>query len=327
VSETVLLSAVRTPYGAIMGSLSSLDAPALGALALAEGLRRAGVDPSRVGRVLLGNVSSHAQKGNPAAAAWARAGFGPSPASLTVRAGCASGLAAVALAMESIASGACDVAVAGGFESSSSAPHLATGLRRGLRLGSGTLLDTARHDGPSAVPLGGEKVEGRFDRARAEGLFAGEIVPVEIPAARKKDAPVTMAVDEGVESPDNGKPPLADGAAVVVLCSAGWAAREGLSPIARLRIGSASRARDVEGCKLVEADLDAALAGSLGLDGEDRPGVNTRGGGAQIGHAPGADGARLLVGLVHSLGRDAGGRGMAAASGAWGESAVVIADV
>lgn len=326
-SEPVLLSAARTPFGAIMGALSGLDAPSLGALAVSEALRRAGIRPGQVGRVLLGNVSSHAQNGNPAAAAWARAGHEPAPVCLTVRAGCASGLASVALALESIASGACDVAVAGGFESSSTAPHLALGLRRGLRLGGATLLDAARHDGPAAIPVGGEKHEGVFDRARDGGLFTEEIFPAEIPG-RRGAQPARIERDEGARhaGPD-GKPPLADGAAAVVLASREWAEREGIPFAARLSRASAPLGSLAAGCRLVEADLDGALATALGLDDGAHRAVNVSGGGAQIGHAPGADGARLLVSLVHALRREGGGRGMACASGSWGESAVVMADV
>lgn len=327
-SKTVLLSAARTPFGALMGSLSRLQAPALGALAVAGALRRAGITPEQVDRVYLGNVSAHAFKGNPAAAAWDGIGSEHGPDCLTVRAGCVSGLAAVGLALDAIASGACEVAVAGGFESSSCAPHLAAGLRRGLRLGAGSLLDAARHDGPAAIPVGGESEAGTFDRARNNGLFAEEILPVELPA-RKKVPARSIDKDEGpgLEAA-GGKPALADGAAALVLASPEWAAKRKLEPLARLYLVHPPYGRQAESCRFLEADVTAEGVEALGLGpGRAHPGLNARGGPAQMGHAAGADGARLLVSLVHALRQDSGGRGMAFASGSWGETAGVMAEI
>ena len=327
-SDPVLVSAVRTPYGALMGALAGLDAPSLGGIAVQGALSRAGVEMGRVERVFLGNVSAHALGGNPAAAAWAQVGSRRSPACLTVRAGCASGLAAVALAVEAIASGSCEVALAGGFESCSSAPHLATGLRCGLRLGGGSLLDSARHDGPRAIPVGGEKEEDAFASARNNGLFAAEILAVELPA-RKKEPAGRLLQDEAIPAPPAraAGTALADGAAALLITSREWAGREKLDVLARLAVARPPFDRESRACRFVEADVTSEGEALLGAGAPAHPGLNTRGGAAQLGHAAGADGARLLVTLVHALRRESGGRGLAFAAGAWGEAAGVVAEV
>ncbi len=336
----VLLSAVRTPYGRLLGSLSAIPAAQLGAAALAEALRRAGVRLHQVDRVLLGNTSAHALRGNPAAAVAAAAGDGAPPGgpaipAATVRAGCASGTLAILWAVEAIRSGACRAAVAGGFESASTAPHLVTGLRRGLRLGAGRLLDAARHDGPTASPVGSEADVEAFLRAHNEGAFSDEIVAVEGPPGkqgtpvlvRDDDAVATLADGKGGAGGDSPLPPLADAAAALVLASATWAEERGLRPAGR--VAPALDADRASGFDRIEADLSEEAAARLmgSLPAGRRARVNADGGRALLGHAAGADGAALAVRLAHALRRAGGGRGLALASGGWGEAAGLIIEV
>jgi acetyl-CoA C-acetyltransferase len=324
-SSAVVLAAVRTPYGRLLGSLSAFSGPELGALALAEAIRRAGLAPEEIRGVYLGNVAAHALRGNPAAAAWAETGRASRATCVTVRSGCASGLLAIEMAVRSAVQGE-EPALAGGFESASDAPHLAQGLRRGLRLGSGSLLDAARHDGPAAVPLGGESDREAYLQAFDNGLLADEIAPVEIPATRKKEACI-LSRDDAADPPERSRagprPALADGAAALVIASEAWSRDRGIEPIARITHVGVPDTGELAGSRYIEADLPADLAGAL-LDGGDRVSserVNVRGGGALLGHATGADGARLAVSLVHLLRQNGGGAGFAVAGGAWGEAA------
>jgi acetyl-CoA C-acetyltransferase len=254
-------------------------------------------------------------------------------ASVTVRAGCASGLMAIAQACDAIRAGSSRCALAGGFESSSSAPHLAVGLRRGLRLGGGTLVDAARQDGPAAVAVGLEGKTGRLEAARA-GAFKDEIMAVEVP--RTKGSPRLVEIDDAVgpaEEPPSSRaatdPPLADGAAVVLVASEEWSFAGKLRPLARLRSLASMDRSALEGVTSIEADVteEAARRWLSDLPSAATCVVNAAGGAADLGHAAGADGARLVVRLVHHLKSAGGGRGLALASGAWGETAGILVDV
>src|SRR3990170_1598176 len=145
--DAVILSAVRTPTGKFMGSLKGFTAPQLGAMVVREAVRRAGIDPSRVDEVIMGNVLSAGVGQAPARQAAIGAGLPPSVGALTINKVCGSGLKAVMLAAQGIATGDVDVVVAGGMESMSNAPYLLTKARDGLRLGHGELIDSMIHDG------------------------------------------------------------------------------------------------------------------------------------------------------------------------------------
>jgi acetyl-CoA C-acetyltransferase len=336
-TEVVILSAARTPFGRLLGSLADLPATALGSRAVIGALERARIRPEDIERVFLGNINAYSLRGNPAAAVAKEAGLSPSIPSMTVRAGCASGMMAAVSAMDSIQAGGCQTAIAGGFESVSSAPHLAPSLRRGLRLGAGTLLDASRHDGPSGHPIGAELEMEGFLSAEREGMSASSIVPVEISAV-KRGTPAIVARDEAatgirltdlLNAPELAAPPLADGAAALVLASPVWAAERGLKPLARLRRISVPVAREIAGSRFIEADLPRKEAEDLlkALPEERARSVNSRGGAGILGHATGADGARLLVSLLTLLMHAGGGRGLAVAGGGWGEVAGVVVEV
>src|SRR5215217_6834226 len=145
--EAVIISAVRTPTGKFLGSLKGFTAPELGALVVREAVRRAGIDPAVVEECIMGNVVSAGVGQAPARQAALRGGLADHVAALTINKVCGSGLKAVMLAAQGIATGDIDVAVAGGMESMSNAPYLLPRVREGLRMGNGTLVDSMVHDG------------------------------------------------------------------------------------------------------------------------------------------------------------------------------------
>jgi acetyl-CoA C-acetyltransferase len=220
--EAVIVSAARTPTGKFLGSLKEFMAPQLGAIAVREAVRRAGIDPTTVDECIMGNVVAAGEGQNPARQAALNGGLGEHVAAMTINKVCGSGLKAVMLAAQGIATGDIDVAVAGGMESMSNTPYLLSRVREGLRMGNGTLVDSMIHDGlwcafeQCHMGMSGEHVAehfkvGREDQdayaaeshrkaahAASQGWFADEIVPVEIP--QKKGAPLSFAHDEAVRA-------------------------------------------------------------------------------------------------------------------------------
>jgi acetyl-CoA C-acetyltransferase len=220
--QSVILSAVRTPTGKFLGALKDFSAPQLGALVVREAVRRAGIEPSTVDECIMGNVVSAGLGQNPARQAALHGGLPESVAALTINKVCGSGLKAVMLAQQGIATGDIEVAVAGGMESMSQVPYAVPRLREGLRLGNGELRDLMIHDGlwcafeQCHMGLSGEVVASEFhvgrdaqDAYAAEshrraaaaieaGAFAAEILPVAIP--QKKGAPIVVDRDEAVRA-------------------------------------------------------------------------------------------------------------------------------
>ena len=218
--DSVIVSAVRTPTGKFLGSLKDFSAPQLGALAVREAVRRAGIDPASVDECIMGNVVAAGEGQNPARQAALNGGLHEHVAAMTINKVCGSGLKAVMLAAQGIATGDIDIAVAGGMESMSNTPYLLSRVREGLRMGNGTLVDSMIHDGlfcafeQCHMGMAGEHVAEHFKVGRAdqdtyaveshrkaahaarEGWFKDEIVPVEIP--QKKGAALSFAHDESV---------------------------------------------------------------------------------------------------------------------------------
>src|SRR5712675_2608506 len=145
--ESVIVSAVRTPTGKFLGALKSLSATQLGALVVAEAVRRARIDPAIVDECIMGNVVSAGLGQNPARQAALHGGLPDHVAALTINKVCGSGLKAVMLADQGIRVGDIDIAVAGGMESMSNCPYLLPRVRDGLRMGNAELLDAMIHDG------------------------------------------------------------------------------------------------------------------------------------------------------------------------------------
>ena len=145
--EALILSAVRLPTGRFQGALSGFTAPQLGALVVREAVRRAGILPADVDECILGNVVSAGLGQAPARQAALAAGLSTGVAALTINKVCGSGLKAVMLAAQGVATGDVELVVAGGMESMSNAPYLLDRARGGLRLGHGRLTDAVVHDG------------------------------------------------------------------------------------------------------------------------------------------------------------------------------------
>ncbi len=146
-ASSYIVAAARTPIGSFRGSLSSVSAPKLGAVAIAAAMERAGVDPTDVNEVIMGNVLQAGVGQAPARQAALAAGLPSSVAAVTINKVCGSGLKAIMLADQAIRCGDANLIVAGGMENMSAAPHLASGLRDGVRLGEYKMQDAMVHDG------------------------------------------------------------------------------------------------------------------------------------------------------------------------------------
>jgi acetyl-CoA C-acetyltransferase len=144
--QPVLVAGARTPIGKMLGGLSRLSAPALGAAAIRAALERTGITGEQVDAVILGNVVQAGVGPNPARLAAVQGGVPMSVPAVTVNKLCLSGLAAIAQAAQQIMTGQCEVVIAGGMESMSSAPHLLPGSRGGTRYGDAVFLDALNKD-------------------------------------------------------------------------------------------------------------------------------------------------------------------------------------
>jgi acetyl-CoA C-acetyltransferase len=241
-NKAVIVGACRTPVGKFLGALKGFTATELGALAVKEAARRAGIRPEEVDEVIMGNVLSAGLGQNPARQAALKGGLPVTVPALTVNKVCGSGLRAVSLAAQAIRLGDHEVVVAGGMESMSNAPFLLRGAREGLRLGHGELVDSMVHDGLWDVyedfHMGccGEAVADKYGISRQAqdeyalgshrkaiaaidaGKFKAEIVPVPVP--QKKGPPATFEADEGprrdttIEALAKLKPAFKDGGTV-----------------------------------------------------------------------------------------------------------------
>ena len=146
-SDAVILSGARTPIGKFMGSLSSIPAPRLGAVAIKAAIERAGVEPEQIDEVIMGQVVAAGTGQAPARQAGIFAGLPPQVGAFSVNKACGSGLRAVMSAAQAIRAGDADLFVAGGMESMSGAPYLLPKVRQGLRFGHQTMLDAVIYDG------------------------------------------------------------------------------------------------------------------------------------------------------------------------------------
>src|SRR5215813_4836089 len=145
--DVVIVSAVRTPTGKFLGALKPLTATELGALVVAEAVRRAGIDPVIVDECIMGNVVSAGLGQSPARQAALRGGLPDRVAALTINKVCGSGLKAVMIADQAIRVGDIDVAVAGGMESMSNCPYLLPRVREGVGMADAEILDSMINDG------------------------------------------------------------------------------------------------------------------------------------------------------------------------------------
>jgi acetyl-CoA C-acetyltransferase len=203
--DVVLVSACRTAIGSFQGSLSALPAPKLGAIVVAEAVKRAGIDKNQVDEVIMGCVLPAGVGQAPARQAAIFAGLPVNVDTMTVNKVCGSGLKAVMLAAQAIALGDAEVVVAGGMESMSNAPYLLEKARTGYRMGNAQIVDSMIKDGlwdvyndyhmGNAAELCAKECQvpreaqdefavtsyRRAIEAQKRGYFADEIVPVPIP--------------------------------------------------------------------------------------------------------------------------------------------------
>jgi acetyl-CoA C-acetyltransferase len=273
---SVLLAGARTPIGKLSGALSPFSASDLGGIAIAAALERAGVSPDQVDYVIMGQVLQAGGGQLTARQAARAAGVPMSVPATTINKVCLSGLNAIHLADQMISAGEAEIVVAGGMESMTNAPYLLPNARSGYRYGNGEILDVIQHDGLYCAlekELMGEGTEryaasASIDRATQDavaaasheraakaikdGLFAEEIVPVEIP--QRRGEPIVFSEDEGVrpgtdlDSLGALRPAFAqsgnitagnasqisDGASVTIVASAAVAERMGVQPLAEL---------------------------------------------------------------------------------------------
>jgi acetyl-CoA C-acetyltransferase len=269
----VLISGARTPIGKLQGSLASMSAVDLGGIAMRAALDRSGVAPEQIDYVIMGHVLQAGLGQMPARQAATKAGVPMSVPSLSVNKVCLSGLDSIALAAQLVNAGEFEVVLAGGMESMTNAPHLLMGSRQGHKYGDITMLDHMAHDGlhdaftDQAMGALTEQVNtfSREDQdvfsarshqraatAWKNGVFADEVVPVEVP--QRKGDPVVVDIDEcvrpdttveilarlrpsfaadGTISPGSSSP-LNDGACAVVVMSEAKAAELGLQPLAEI---------------------------------------------------------------------------------------------
>jgi acetyl-CoA C-acetyltransferase len=216
--QPVILSAVRTPIGKFMGGLAPLTATELGAKAVAEAVRRAGIEPNLVDEAIMGNVVQAGLGQNPARQAALRGGLDSRVAAMTINKVCGSGLKAVALAAQAVQLGESEIVAAGGMESMSNCPYLLKGARTGYRLGNQEMFDSMITDGLWDVyenyhmGVTGELVAEKYGISRQEQdqfaleshqkaihaikscFFSAQVVAVEIP--QKKGDPVIIKTDE-----------------------------------------------------------------------------------------------------------------------------------
>jgi acetyl-CoA C-acetyltransferase len=276
--DVVIISGCRTPVGKFQGSLSDLSAPQLGAIVVREAVKRAELDATQVDECIMGNVVSAGLGQNPARQAAIFGGLAPAVGAMTINKVCGSGLKAVALAAQAVQTGNSSVVVAGGMESMTNAPYLLPQARKGYRLGNAQVVDSMVHDGLWDIynnyhmGITGENVAEKYGITREEQdefalnshrkalaairecRFKSQIVPVEIPAKKKGEAPARFEKDEGPREDTTievlrslkpafkkdgtvtagNAPGVNDGAAAVVVTSAKRAKELGRAPMVRI---------------------------------------------------------------------------------------------
>jgi acetyl-CoA C-acetyltransferase len=361
--------------GKFGGAFASLTAPELGAAAARAAIARSGIPPSAVEETVMGNARPAGVGPNPSRQIARRAGIPDASPAYTVNMACGSGLRALICGYQSIVAGDRETVLVGGAEAMSGVPYLLDGARFGYRMGHQQVIDAMYRDGflcPLCGQLMGETAETlverygisreeqdsfaaesqqRCERARREGLFAEEIVPVAVPGPKGENL---VAVDElprdGV-TPQSlaGLPPvfkkggtvhagsssgLADGAAAMILLSEPAVRRLGVNPLCRIEayatagvdpalmgVGPVPAVRALlrrTGLAMQDIDLieinEAFAAQVLACHRDlefDLTRANVNGGAIALGHPIGATGARITVTLLHEMHRRKVRRGLA----------------
>ncbi len=386
--DPVIIGGARTGIGRLLGSLAGFSATDLGGFAIKGALGKAGVAPDAVEYVIMGHVLQAGTGQITARQAAVKAGIPMSVPATVVNKVCLSGLDAIAQAADLIRLGEFDVIVAGGMESMTNAPHLLKNSRKGYKYGSVEMLDSMAVDGLQDVFDGlsmGESTEKynaktgisradqdefasrsqqRAARAAKDGLFAEEIVPVEV---RSRKDTIVFAADEGIRGDTTveslAKLPAAfgaggtitagsssqisDGAAAVIVTSRAKAADLGATVLAEVgalgtvagpdnslhyqpsnaikkALGKAGLA--VGDLDLIEINEAFAAVGVASMRelGVSPDIVNVNGGAIAIGHPLGASGTRIALTLMYELRRRGGGLGAAALCGGGGQGSALL---
>ena len=265
--RTVIVSAVRTPFGKLGGGLAGHEATDLGAVVIRAALERIGVEPTEPQYVIMGQVLQGGTGQAPARQAAIKAGLPIETPADTINKVCASSIRAIEIADSMIRAGDVDVVVTGGMESMSNAPYLLKKARFGYRLGNGELIDSMVWDGLRSTFDGLHMVQQNSKVARELGIsreqqdewaarsqqraadaqdagrFDDEIVAVgdvvADEAIRRGTTVEKLAALDPVFDPDGtttagNAPGVNDGASCVVVCSEEWAAKRGLEPLATI---------------------------------------------------------------------------------------------
>ena len=276
-NDVVIVAAARTALGTFGGSLAGIPASTLGATVIKALLERSGLQPDQIDEVIMGQVLQAGVGQNPARQASIEAGLPDSTPAMTINKVCGSGLKAVHLAAQAIMCGDADIMIAGGQENMSASPHILPNSRNGQKMGNWQMVDTMIQDGLwcafNDIHMGitAENIADKYnisreeqdtfaagsqqktEAAQNEGIFAEEIVPVEVP--QRRGDPVIFDRDEfprpGTTSEGLGKlrpafrkegtvtagnaSGINDGAAAVVVMSAAKAKELGLTPMATIR--------------------------------------------------------------------------------------------
>lgn len=363
--KVMLAGSCRTPIGSMGGTLSSVPPAKLGEIVIREAMHRAGIKPEDVDMVYLGHVIQAGQGQNIARQASVNAGIPVTTPAVAINVVCGSGLEAINMGARLIQSGEADVVVAGGAENMTLAPYALTKGRFGYRLGDATIVDTMTHDALTDafndyhMGITAENVaekwgltreqldefaatsQQRAEKARSEGKFKDEIVPVEVKERKKV---VVFDEDEGIregttaESLGKLRPAfkkdgivtagnsstINDGAAAVVLLSEEKAKELGVTPemewiagglggvepeiMGTGPIASTRKLMERTGLTIDDFDLiesnEAFAAQSLAVAKDlnfDLDKVNVNGGAIALGHPVGASGCRILVTLIHEM--------------------------
>jgi acetyl-CoA C-acetyltransferase len=267
VARSVILSAVRTPFGKLGGGLAGHPATELGSIAVRAALERAALEPDEVEYVVMGQVLQAGAGQAPARQAAVGAGIPNDVPADTINKICASSVRAVEIADSMIRAGDVEVVVAGGMESMSNAPYLLRRARFGYRLGHGELIDSMIFDGLTSTFDGRHMVEQASHVSRElgiareaqdrwalrsheravsaidDGTFADEIVPVGDVAvdegprrdtSLEKLAALPPVLDQAGTTTAGNAPGVNDGAGALVVTSDEWARRRGLEPLATI---------------------------------------------------------------------------------------------
>src|SRR6266513_1256658 len=360
-SRSVIVSAVRTPFGKLNGGLAAYPATELGAIAIRAGLERVGLEGREVDYVIMGQVLQAGAGQAPARQAAVGAGIPIDVPSDTVNKVCASSIRAVEIADSMIRAGDVEVVVTGGMESMTNAPYALPKARKGYRMGDGTLVDLMIWDGlrstfdelhmvQQAAKVARELGVSREDQdawalrsheraaaAQDAGRFDDEIVPageltadesVRRDTTLEKLAGLKPAMDpEGTVTAGNA-PGVNDGASCVVVCSEefAWLARTPANAGAQALEKAGKSIGDVERVEVNEAFCSVAL-NSLAMLGADPETANVNGGAVALGHPIGASGGRILGTMVHDLRRNGGGLGLAAICSGGGQGDAILIEV